>query len=216
MISSTESYLPENTREINRQSLREITLRLSMELMLITGIRVGELTSIKLRDIDLENQRIKINGKGQRERFVFVTDFSVKQLINQYLSLGKRLSVETEYLSVTSRLTKAMPQYIRSNVHKLRKRVGIEQIITPHMYRHSAATLILESGVDIRFVQRLLGHQSISTTEIYTHIDNKVLEKTVDSVVTRFQSRVPYTGCEWTPRRRRSFGPIEWQCPATV
>lgn len=185
MVSAVGGNTTKLTRNIAPSSVREFTILLSVEIMLITGIRVGELTSIKMINIDLENQRIKVEGKGQRERFVFVTDPSIKKLIFKYIALRERLSVNSEYLLITSRLTKATPQYIRENIHKLRKKAGIEQKITPHMYRHSAATLLIESGVDIRFVQRLLGHQSISTTEIYTHVDNKILEMKVQGANVR-------------------------------
>lgn len=167
------------------QQIREQTLQLAIEIMLTTGIRVGELCSIQIQDIDLEHRRIRIDGKGQHERYVFITDPNVQRLFKNYLAIRNNHSLDHDYLLLTSRQTRATPQYIRNNIHKLRKEAGIKRKITPHMYRHSAATLLLESGVDIRFVQHLLGHQSISTTEIYTHVNSKALEEKIQEANVR-------------------------------
>lgn len=176
---------PHQQLVIKGQQLKELTILLSIEIMLITGLRIGELTSIKLEDIDHASKRIAINGKGQRERHVFITNEDTYRLLERYTYNRASLGVEHEILLITSRLTPATPQYIRMHIHKLREQVGLSRKVTPHMYRHSAATLLLEAGVDMRFVQKLLGHQSISTTEIYTHVNSTVLKQKIEAANIR-------------------------------
>lgn len=165
--------------ELSQRQLKDLSTLLAIELMLVTGIRVGELTSIQLQHVDLSNRRIYIYGKGQRDRYVFLPNKAIADLFKDYLDYRAQANPDHDYLFITSRLSKASPQFIRLQIHELRRQAGVNRSVTPHMYRHSAATLLLESGVDIRFVQRLLGHQSISTTEIYTHVDSKVLERKI-------------------------------------
>ena len=183
--AGTDLSTSRNPQEISRTQLRDFGVLLAIELMLTTGLRVGELTSIQIHHVDLQNRRIFVLGKGQRERYVFVSDSEIEGLLKFYLAARSYFSPEHDFLFVTSRLSKATPQFVRLQVHQIRKQAGLEKRVTPHMYRHSAATMLLESGVDIRFVQRLLGHQSISTTEIYTHVDSQVLEAKIQAAKVR-------------------------------
>lgn len=151
------------------------TTYLAIMLMAATGIRVGELVRISPRDIDLDEGRIRIHGKGSRERTVFVANETLTDSLRSYLGSRRSLLDCAGRLLLNSRGRPLSEQALRLRLRKLADKVGLERRITPHMLRHTAATLLLEEGVDIRFVQRLLGHQCISTTEIYTHVTDTSL-----------------------------------------
>lgn len=159
--------------------LRTSTTLLSIELMLCTGVRVGELVGISIADLDLPSARIKINGKGSRERFVFLPNNEVSHHLEDYILQRSILSPLHDFLFVNGRGMPASTQYIRKLIRDLTESANIPRRITPHMFRHSAASELVESGVDIRFIQKLLGHQSISTTEIYTHLNDNSLLKSL-------------------------------------
>lgn len=154
------------------KELSKHTILLSVEMLFATGIRVSELCGIRLTDLDLENGSIRIHGKGNRERLVYLVDPGVQTLVESYLLSRNGSANCGEALLLTSRGTPATPDFIRRNLHILVQNSKVKRKVTPHMLRHSAATHLLEAGVDIRFVQRLLGHASISTTEIYTHVSD--------------------------------------------
>ncbi|MBF0383480.1 MAG: tyrosine-type recombinase/integrase [Magnetococcales bacterium] len=179
------SPVENQTENFSRSDLPKHTLKLAIELLFVTGIRVGELCSIDVTDIDFGEERITIKGKGNRERIVFIVDLEVKKLLKNYLKLRQKAKPNTEKLLITTKGNQAHPDYIRRYLHKASKKAGLKRTITPHMLRHSAATQLLENGVDIRFVQKLLGHSSISTTEMYTHVSNSSLQKTIKRANTR-------------------------------
>ncbi len=156
-------------------SISRLTLWLALEILFSTGVRIAELCDIRLYDVDLEIGIILIHGKGSRERLVYLVDSNVRALLEKYLKSRLVAPAKTEHLLITGRYTPAKPDFIRRNLHELVHRAKIKRRITPHMIRHSTATHLLESGVDIRYVQKLLGHSSISTTEIYTHVSNASL-----------------------------------------
>lgn len=171
--SELEALLRQARKEADEAlGLSKQTNWLAVELLFATGIRVSELCGIRLRDLDLENDAIRIHGKGNRERLVYLVDHGAQALLRRYLRERKSLLPDSEAVLLTGRRTPATPDFIRRNLHALVARAGISRRVTPHMLRHSAATHLLEAGVDIRFVQRLLGHSSISTTEIYTHVSD--------------------------------------------
>ncbi|MCB2187719.1 MAG: tyrosine-type recombinase/integrase [Deltaproteobacteria bacterium] len=160
----------------NFPNLARQTMRLALELLFATGLRVGELCAVRLQSIDLDGGVIRVNGKGSRERQVYVVDQDTIALLRQYLRDHAANSQGTDCLLLTNRGTAATPDFIRRSLHELARRARLDRRVTPHMLRHSAATQLLEQGVDIRYVQRLLGHSSISTTEIYTHVSNASLK----------------------------------------
>ena len=171
--SELEALLRQASREADDAlGLSKLTIWLAVEMLFATGIRVSELCGIRLKDLDLENGTIRIHGKGNRERFVYLVDSGVQALLRRYLRDRNGSSGGEDNLLLTSRGTPATPDFIRRNLHTLVGKTRINKRITPHMLRHSAATHLLVAGVDIRFVQRLLGHSSISTTEIYTHVSD--------------------------------------------
>ena len=148
------------------------TLWLALEIMFATGMRVGELCDLRLADIDLENGVLRVHGKGNRERVVYVVNAKVMAQMRRYVSGRNGDARRSDHLLRTGRDCSATPDFIRRCLHELVAHAGIDRRVTPHMLRHSAATHLLEAGVDIRYVQRLLGHSSISTTEIYTHVSD--------------------------------------------
>lgn len=161
------------------KSISKLTLWLALEILFSTGIRIAELCDIRLCDVDLETGIILIHGKGNRERLVYLVDSNVRNLMKKYLKRRLEASLQTEKLFITGRYTPVKPDFIRRNLHQLVRRAKINKRVTPHMIRHSTATHLLEAGVDIRYVQKLLGHSSISTTEIYTHVSNTSLHATL-------------------------------------
>lgn len=170
--------------DINQLANRDwgkLNVLLTLEILIATGIRVGELTSIQLNQLHLADGRIRILGKGQRERFVFIPDKAAIKLLKSYLKLRETKSPDHENLIINSRGNPASTQYIRKLVKELAKQANISRNVTPHMYRHSAACELLEAGTDIRYVQRLLGHHSISTTQLYTHVNDTVLKEQIVS-----------------------------------
>ncbi|MFC0119904.1 tyrosine-type recombinase/integrase [Pseudoalteromonas xiamenensis] len=165
----------------SRSEMNILTTLVAIEIMLVTGIRVSELTNIKISDIDIYNKKIKIFGKGSRERFVFIPDDTLVTLILAYIK-SRAITLSTHCQLLTNSKGKpASTQFIRKQL----KTVSIEANITPHMLRHTAASELLDTGLDIRFVQRLLGHANISTTEIYTHVSNSALQSKIEQASVR-------------------------------
>lgn len=168
-----------------KRDLNRLTTVVILELLISTGIRVGELVAIREEHIYWQEGRIRILGKGQRERYVFLPDTDLITLLKSYIKVKSLTCPEDEFLLVNSRGKAASTQYIRKLMKTLSKKTSINRNITPHMYRHSAACQLLEADVDIRFVQRLLGHHSISTTEIYTHVNDRVLQEKITKAGVR-------------------------------
>lgn len=166
------------------KQVNKLTCLLAVELLFSTGMRVGELVSIKIKHVFLSEKKIKILGKGQRERFVFLPSKELSDLVGSYLSLREITKPKHGLMLTNSRGKEASPHFIRKLIREMSSFAKIDKI-TPHMYRHSAACQLLESGVDIRFVQRLLGHQSILTTQLYTHVNDSVLQKKIAKANTR-------------------------------
>jgi site-specific recombinase XerD len=146
-------------------------------LMVATGLRVGELCRIKLEDISPDCAVIRVHGKGSRDRVVYVTDDSLRTALA--VMVAQRRHVNCVHLLLNRLRGPMKPQSIRSRLRRIAFQSGIQRRITPHMLRHTAATLLIETGVDIRFVQRLLGHSSIATTEIYTHVTDEALKSSL-------------------------------------
>ncbi len=139
-----------------------------IELLFSTGIRVSELCQLKARDLDLADGTLRIFGKGKKERIVQITNPEVLALLRRY----QRVCVAPRGGAFfQSRLGNPLSdQSVRSAVQKYTRLAGYQGRVTPHMFRHTLATLLLEEGVDIRYIQQLLGHSSIKTTQIYTHV----------------------------------------------
>lgn len=141
-----------------------------VEICFATGARVSEISNMRLENIDLETGLIRLNGKGKKERFVQIISIPVLQLIKEYYTENK-LSIDScGYFFINNRGRRFSEQSIRLMIKKYVSLAGIRRNITPHMFRHSFATYLIEDGVDVTYVQRILGHSSIRTTQIYIHI----------------------------------------------
>lgn len=143
-----------------------------IELLFATGMRISELCSLKLSDIDLESNNILIYGKGAKERIIQLGNPDVTNALILYRETFKKDMEACGYFFVNRLHHKLSDQSVRFMINHYAELAGITQHITPHMFRHSFATLLLEQDVDIRYIQKMLGHSSISTTEIYTHVSN--------------------------------------------
>lgn len=143
-----------------------------IELLFATGMRISELCSLKPADIDLQSKTILIYGKGAKERIIQIGNPEVISALIAYQEAFASDIAVCGYFFVNRLQKKLSDQSVRYMIDRYTKLAGIEQHITPHMFRHSFATLLLEQDVDIRYIQRMLGHSSISTTEIYTHVSN--------------------------------------------
>ncbi len=152
-----------------------------MELLFSTGMRVSELTSLKRDSINLKKDEFTIRGKGDKPRIVFLTEQSkywLKKYLDKRTDAGMALFVSHDRASKKRKEAgKALtPRSVQRLVEKYSKMAGITKNVTPHTMRHSYATDLLMNGADIRSVQSMLGHSSITTTQIYTHITNKQLK----------------------------------------
>lgn len=156
-------------------SFADLTGYIATELLFATGMRVSELASLLDAAVDVDEGTITIVGKGNRQRRVFVPD-ELKSLLRDYRTARDRCASEAATFLVNSRGAAPSPQMIRRLIRLHGERCAVRDRVTPHMFRHSVATYLLEEGVDIRYVQRLLGHRSISTTEIYTHVADAALK----------------------------------------
>ncbi len=152
-----------------RCSIRDIAV---IELLFATGMRISELCSLKPSDIDLESNNILIYGKGAKERIIQIGNPEVIVALKLYKETFLKEIDSCGYFFVNRLQHKLSDQSVRLMINHYARLAGISQHITPHMFRHSFATLLLEQDVDIRYIQRMLGHSSISTTEIYTHVSN--------------------------------------------
>jgi site-specific recombinase XerD len=151
------------------------TTQLCLRLLAATGIRVSELCSLRIGSVCVQTGEIMVFGKGARERVVVIVNTDVRNELANYIRRLPEDSAPDSALFHNRRGRPLTPQCLRLRLHSLARRMRVGKKITPHMLRHTAATLLLEEGVDIRFVQRLLGHASIATTQIYTHVTDLAL-----------------------------------------
>jgi site-specific recombinase XerD len=157
----------------------ESTTLLAVALMITTGARVHEVVGIECKNIDLPSRSLRITGKGQRQRQVFLTNAWIVGLMDAYLEARAHLDIPHPYLLFNANYNVLSAAALRLRLVKAARRGGLVVRVTPHMLRHTAATQLIEAGVDIRFIQRLLGHASLTTTEIYTHVSDAVLSRVV-------------------------------------
>lgn len=150
--------------------LRDIAV---LELLFATGMRVSELCSLHLGDVDIAKGTVKIYGKGAKERIAQIGNPEVLLAISLYYEKFEKKIDDSGWFFVNRLGNCLSAQSVRFMINKYSHAAGISQHITPHMFRHSFATYLLEEDVDIRYIQQLLGHSSITTTQIYTHVSTK-------------------------------------------
>ncbi|WP_367567936.1 tyrosine-type recombinase/integrase [Lacrimispora sp.] len=150
-----------------KSAVRDIAV---LELLFSTGLRVSELCSLKCSDLDLEQGSIRIYGKGSKERIVLLANVQVLSALTAYQRLFQK-NIQAEGFFFCNRLgNRLSEQSVRFMINRYADMSGLTEHITPHMFRHTFATLLLEEDVDIRYIQQILGHSSIMTTQIYTHV----------------------------------------------
>ena len=158
--------------------------RTILELLWATGMRISELSGLNFGDLNLENNEITVFGKGAKERIVLISD-KAKEYLESYINTARPLVAKGFPLEP---ITDSTPVFINNTGYRLQNKtvrnvinsvvesIELPKHVTPHMFRHSFATHLIENGADLRVVQELLGHASISNTQIYTHVSTKHLQ----------------------------------------
>ena len=153
-----------------------------LETLYSCGLRVSELVNLKITDLHLNSDYIKITGKGNKERLVPIGKIAKKLILNYLTTIRVKYPVKKEFVDILflnrrgGKLSRVMVFYI---IKDLAEKAGIKKTLSPHSFRHSFATHLVEGGADLRAVQEMLGHESITTTEIYTHLDRQFLRDNI-------------------------------------
>jgi len=156
--------------------------RAILDVMYSCGLRVSEVTSLRISDLYLDDGFIRVIGKGDKQRLVPIGDPAIQSLRNYLASSKRAFSNTTDDILFQNRFGKPLTRVMVFNIVKMQaSAAGITKTISPHTFRHSFATHLVENGADLRAVQEMLGHASILTTEIYTHIDSVHLQETIIS-----------------------------------
>ena len=150
--------------------LRDVAV---IETLFATGARVSEVSNIRVDSVNLNTGLIRIMGKGGKERYIQIASADILDVLKRYYDQNASEIKKSGFFFVNSRGSRYTEQSIRLMLKKYTKLAGIDRNITPHMFRHSFATYLIEEGVDISCVQQILGHSSIKTTQIYIHIAAK-------------------------------------------
>ena len=163
--------------------------RVILELLWATGMRVSELSNLNFGDLNLDENQIRVFGKGAKERIVLISDRS-KQYLIQYINTARKLLApgydigeinDNSPLFINSTGFRLQNKTIRNAINDVVQKIELPKKVTPHVFRHSFATHLIENGADLRVVQELLGHAGISNTQIYTHISMKHMQDVYDN-----------------------------------
>lgn len=179
-VSKLLDYMYENLNQANTsfayfQAIRNLCI---IDLLLSTGMRIAEVSNLKLEDIITSERVLLVHGKGKKQRLLYISSLETWNNLKAWLSIRKKLKVNHEYLFVNKYHDTLSIYGIENIFTKYRDKSEISPSATPHYLRHTFATNLLANGADLRSVQELLGHSSISTTEIYTEV-NTVRKKIV-------------------------------------
>ena len=178
---------------VNIESPSGFRNRAILELLWATGMRISELSGLNFGDLNLEHNEIKVFGKGSKERIVLISE-RAKQYLERYIHTARRLVAkdfppppqeENSPVFINNTGYRLNPKTIRNVINSIVEKISLPKKVTPHMFRHSFATYLIENGADLRVVQELLGHASISNTQIYTHISTKHLTDTYNKAHPR-------------------------------
>lgn len=182
----------EQTPTDERDQEKLLRLIAIVELLFGTGLRVSELCSLHIGDIDLQEGLVKVYGKGSRERVIQICQSAIIAAMEDYLRISEYHGSEAARPLLLNLRGEALDaQSVRASIKALAREAGMSKRVTPHTFRHTLATLLLEEGVDIKYIQTILGHSSLSTTQIYTHVTN-----TRQKIILR----------DFHPRRRLNLG----------
>lgn len=167
-LSTIYRYHAEAQTEHQQNStLRDMAV---IELLFATGMRISELCTLKVNDVNLYDKYILIYGKGSKERKIQIGNDDVLQVLVEYRDIFRDEMQRCNHFFVNQSGRALSDQSVRRMINKYTSLASIELHITPHMFRHTFATSLLEADVDIRYIQEMLGHSSINITEIYTHV----------------------------------------------
>lgn len=170
LLNHMYQCLNENDKVSHKHMLRDVAV---IEVFFATGARVYEISNIREDSINLNTGLIRLMGKGGKERYVQISNTSILEVLKKYYDENEQAIKKSGYFFVNNRESRYTEQSIRLMLKKYTKQAGIERNITPHMFRHSFATYLIEEGGDVSCVQQILGHSSIKTTQIYIHIAAK-------------------------------------------
>ena len=158
---------------IPEDNILNIRNKLIIEMLYATGMRVSELVNLKIENINFSDKSIRVLGKGKKERIVYYGQFA-EIILDKYLKIRNS---NNEYLILNNKGNKITVRGIEIIIEKLALSAAVKNNVTPHTFRHTFATHLLNGGADIKSVQELLGHSSLNTTEVYTHITSDYLKE---------------------------------------
>ncbi len=164
----------ERLLEVPGEAMAAVRARAVLELLYATGVRCAELVSLDLGDLDLEGRSLRVLGKGSRERVVLFGE-PARQALRAWLGVRASLRPRSEAVFLNARGGRLTDRSVRALVARRVRQVALERRCSPHTLRHSFATHLLTRGADLRSIQELLGHASLSTTQRYTHVDTRHL-----------------------------------------
>ena len=174
-LGEVTGILGEAYKSENPNTFRKVRDLLVLELLFSGGMRVAELCGIQLFHYDSAEKTIEVIGKGSKNRILFITNNEVLSLLDDYLvlrsdfTINQKDQVSSDFLLLTDRFLPLKPFHVRHIIHQYVAATGITKRVTPHTFRHTFASLLLEEGVDIKYIQEFLGHSTIVTTQIYLH-----------------------------------------------
>lgn len=175
-----KAVLHADTGRANAQPADQAVTILMIKLLIVTGLRISELTTLKIRVVSADASQMIVRGKGNKERIVFVPNAQLQDAFRLYCMDRAKHDALTSPLFLNAVGHRLRSQTFRKRLRVLSHRLGIAPHLTPHRFRHSAATLLIEEGTDIRMVQALLGHASLRTTEIYVRVSNHALQRALE------------------------------------
>ena len=185
----TEAEMEKVLNKINMDSPAGYRNRTIFELLYATGMRVSELSNLNFEALNLEENEIKVFGKGSKERIVLISE-RAKKYLTTYIKTVRYLIFKEEpkanspvFINKTG--FRLQTQSVRNAIKDVMQHIELQKHVSPHVFRHSFATKLLENGADLRVVQELLGHSSISNTQIYTHVSTERLRQSYDSAHPR-------------------------------
>lgn len=156
--------------QVSSRAYRELRNLALVDILFATGMRVGEVSSLDLQDFQVEEARFRVKGKGGRDRLAYVVNDDTVRYQRTHVQARAQIKTDSPALFLNASGERLSTQGIANVIAQLRREAGIDRHITPHMLRHTVATLLLRNGMDIRVVQEFLGHASIVTTQRYTHV----------------------------------------------
>ena len=186
----TETEIEHVLNNIKMDSPAGYRNRAILELLYATGMRISELSNLNFENLNLEENEIKVFGKGAKERIVLVSE-RAKNYVQTYIKTVRYLIFKDDNPMPSSPVFinktgyRLQPQSVRIAIRDVVDKIELPKHVTPHVFRHSFATKLLENGADLRVVQELLGHSSISNTQIYTHVSTERLKQSYDSAHPR-------------------------------